>query len=110
MADFEIGQNDTLPIIEGTLLADGIPLPGLDLPGVVVKFHLKKGNTIVVNAPAIIIDALAGIVRYVWQVGDTAVIGNYKAEWEITFSPGQILTIPRKPAEKISVSIYGELA
>lgn len=104
--DFELGQGDTLPIFECQLLQNGSPIP---LPGMTtVRFHLRRGNVIVVDAPALIVDRITGIVQYEWVPADTLETGSYKGEWEITFAPGKILTVPRRT--KLNIAIYKQAA
>lgn len=106
MADFEIGQNDTLPVIDATLTANGEPV---DLTGASVAFHMKVGSTVKVNAAASIITATEGTVRYAWQSGDTDTPTEYEAEFEVTFSGGQKLTFPHTE-RKITIKVNQELA
>jgi hypothetical protein len=94
MADFLIRENDTLPKIRATLTdPDGI----IDLTGATIRFHMNvtKGGTPKVNALADVVgDPMLGVVEYAWIATDTDSPGDYFAEWEITFSGGDILSIP----------------
>lgn len=92
-AVFVIKQNDRQPYLRATLLqADGAPV---DLTGATVKFIMQRqdGTVSKVNAEAIIISALEGIVEYRWADGDTDTPGNYHAEFKVLF-PGSQLTVP----------------
>ena len=57
-----------------------------------VKFIMVDAITysIIVSRPAVLVGPLtSGIVRYDWQAVDTAVPGNYLAEWEVTWANGK---------------------
>lgn len=94
MTDFFIKKGDTLPRIESTLkysTGAAVNLTGASQ----VQFTYKhKQQSEVTIKTGTIIDATLGKVAYSWQPGDTAIIGDYQAEWQITFSGGGILTIP----------------
>ncbi len=83
-SDFVIKQGNLLPVIEATLTdADGA---AVDLTGATVKLvmRLVDADVATINASATPDpDQVAhkGVVRYVWQDGDTDVPGVYRAEW-----------------------------
>lgn len=94
MADFTIKQNDTRPYLDAQLLnTDNTPI---NLTGCAVRLFMVSisGGQVKVDGVCAITDAINGKVRYYWQVGDTADYGDYKAEFEITFSDGSKQTIP----------------
>lgn len=96
MADFTIKQHDRLPSIEAQLTEiDGSPLSA-GLAGATVAFIMKpqQGGTVKVNAPAVIEDQAACLVRYDWATGDTDTVGDYNAEWQVTFADGRKRTFP----------------
>ncbi|AVO37398.1 BppU family phage baseplate upper protein [Pukyongiella litopenaei] len=92
MADFYIKQGDTRPALEAVLMdAKGNPV---DLTGATARLHLARNGKVVVDAPCIIVDAPAGLVRYQWAVGDTDQPGAYAAEIEVTDAGGGVETCP----------------
>jgi len=109
MADFDIAEDDLLPVIQGTLLQDGDPV---NLTGATVKFHLigpSPATTVKVNASADVVSAVDGEVEYAWASGDTDTPGTFVAEWEVTFAGAKPLTFPPKKP-KISVVVHPALA
>lgn len=87
-----IKKNDTLPWLRAILRQgnnDPIDLTTADS----VKFLAKSGDK-VISKSAAIIDALSGIVEVVWSPADTDTAGQFKCEFEITWDPGYIQTVP----------------
>lgn len=100
---FKLKRNDTSPAIRSTLL-DGSGTVIL-LTGASVKFLMKdKAGNIIVNAAAVIIDAINGVVEYQWIGADTAVLGFYKAEFEVTYSDGTVETFPNEGFTSILIT------
>lgn len=93
MAEITLKRGDRNPSLEATLQqATGAPIP---LHGVTqVKFLMKDENTLKIDSPVTIIDAARGLVKYDWAAEDTDTVGNYQAEFEITFSDGKKMTVP----------------
>lgn len=94
MDPFPIKQNDRLPYIEATLSDSGGNLT--TLAGTTVYFVMKNAKTgaVAVRGLCVIVDATAKKVRYEWAVGDTAVAGVYRAEFEVNFA-GRPWTFPQ---------------
>ena len=91
---FYIKQNDTSPSMLATLQdADGNVI---DLTATDVRFHMRKisSSEVVVDNAATIVTELEGLVRYDWQSGDTATIGSYLAEFEVTYADATVETFP----------------
>lgn len=102
MAKYQIKQNDTLPSVEAELLnADNSVI---NLTGCTVRFLLATapGETPKGGA-AVITSALQGKVRYDWAASDTAEVGEFLGEFQITFGDGRILTVPNGSYIEIEV-------
>lgn len=98
MADYTIKAHDRLPSIAATLAANGA---ALNLTGATVKFIMRAkptGNGAApapkVNAAAVLVDAVNGVVRYDWLGTDTDTPGSYQAEWQIVWPDGRKQTVP----------------
>lgn len=91
---FYIKQNDTGPAMLATLQdANG---NAINLVGASVRFHMRKmhGANPVIDAEATVVTAASGIVRYNWLAADTATVGTYQAEFEVTYADASIETFP----------------
>lgn len=105
---FYIKQNDTSPSMLATLQdADG---NAIDLTSANVRFHMRKisSSEVVVDNAAYVVTADEGLVRYDWQSDDTASIGSYLAEFEVTYADGTIETFPND--RYIRVEIIDDIA
>ena len=93
MAEFVIKQFDTLPILSATLLdADD---NAVNLAGATIRFIMRTpDDAVLINAPAVIVDAFNGKVQYAWQLNDTKFNGQYLGEFKVTFSDGSVETWP----------------
>jgi hypothetical protein len=99
-------RNDTAPAFEVTLTADDM---AVDLTSSSVRFHMmNSAGDVVIDAAATLVTPASGIVKYVWQTGDTDTAGRYKAEWEVTFTDSTIRTFPTPGYDK--VRILGDIA
>ena len=96
-------QNDTAPAIAEQLL-DGTGAPVV-LTGGSIKFMMwGQGDAAVkVNATATITDAVLGKVSYTPSSTDTNTVGDFLAEWEVTFGGGAKETFPNSGHQKIRV-------
>jgi hypothetical protein len=98
---FKIYKDDTSPSITFTLL----PLTNLVGASVTFTMEDRSGNVIVDAAAATINDAALGIVRYAFQPADTALEGEYKASFKVTYADASIETFPNDAV--IAISIRG---
>ena len=91
---FYVKQNDTSPAMLATLQdADGNVI---NLTAASVRFHMRPigSKQVTVDAPAVIVTPLDGLVRYNWIADDTDTIGSYQAEFEVTYADASIETFP----------------
>lgn len=103
MATFYMKQNDTQPKMLASL-KDGEGDP-IDLTSASVRFHMRTlTGTTVVDAAASIVTAATGLVRYDWQPADTAAIGSYQAEFEVTYSDTTIETFPNSGYIRVEIT------
>lgn len=94
MADVTLVQGDTRPSLDGALkkTRNGV---ALDLSTAsAVRFQMRKDDdrNYTVDAPAVIVSALAGTVRYDWADGDLNSPGDYLCQWEIEWADGTFQT------------------
>ena len=90
---FRIKQNDTSPSLEATL-SDANLVP-VDITSATVMLHMKAvGGSVVLDEQMTITDAEGGVVQYDWQAGDTATVGTYYVEFEVTYADGSVETFP----------------
>lgn len=90
---FRIKQNDTSPSLEATL-SDANLVP-VNLTSATVMLHMKAiGGDVVLDEQMTVTDAVGGVVQYDWQAGDTATVGTYYVEFEVTYSDASVETFP----------------
>ena len=101
--DFWIKQGDTAPSIAEQLL-DGNGDPVV-LTGASVKFMMwAPGDAAVkVNAAATITDAATGKVSFTFSAAQTDTVGDYVAEWQVTYSGGAIESFPNADWQKVRI-------
>ena len=105
---FYIKRNDTSPSMLATLQdASG---NAIDITAASVRFHLRPigSQTVTVDEAATIVTAIDGLVRYDWQAADTATIGSYQAEFEVTYADTTVETFPNDGY--IRVEIISDIA
>lgn len=103
---FFLKRGDTSPALQYSLL----PAP-IVLTGATVRFSMRPRGSVtptINRAVAVIEDALAGIVRYDWQVANTDTPGLYEAEFEVTYADGTVETFPN--SDWIIIRIEGDIA
>lgn len=86
-------KGDREPPFSSQLFSANRPI---DLAGITVRFKmtLRGATTPKVDAPAVVVDAANGKVRYDWGATDTNAEGSYDVRWELTFPSGNKRTIP----------------
>lgn len=101
---FYIKQNDTSPALQATLKDSNDT--AIDLSNASVKFHMRKVGAVTpkIDANATISNADGGVVYYQWQTGDTDTIGSYEAEFEVTFTGGEIESFPNNRYIQIEIT------
>ena len=105
MADYSIKAHDRLPSIQADLSdAPGVPAPLASATSVRFVMRLTSGGAAPkVNAPAVIVSAPAGTVRYDWTAADLDTPGSYQGEWAVTYTGGLSRTYPTLTYHSISV-------
>lgn len=104
---FNLKQNDTFPSMEAVLL-DGNGFP-VDLTRASVRFHMRNAaGAVVIDEAAIVTDEVAATVAYYWTAADTQTVGNFSAEFEVTYQDGNIETFPN--ASYIEIIITDDIA
>jgi len=108
MASFTIKQNDRLPELVATLLAAGEPVNLTGAEG--VEFHMTPvgGGAPKVDAAGVIVNAVTGIVKYAWAVGDTDTVGAFLGEFEVMWSGARPETFPND--SNIDILVVDDLA
>lgn len=73
-----------------------VPIDLTNATTAVFNMRLAVGSTVIVSrgAATILTPATAGGLEYTLATADTATVGNYLGEFEITFSDGGVLTVP----------------
>ena len=101
---FYIKRNDTSPAMRATL-KDGDDA-AVDLTGCSVRFHMRSvgGTTAKVDSAASIVTAGSGIVQYAWSGGDTDTLGSFEAEFEVTFTGGEIESFPNNKFVQVEIT------
>lgn len=100
---FYVKKNDTSPAMLATL--QDASFAAIDITGASVRFHMRPigATQVTVDAAATIVDALAGKVMYEWQAADTATIGAYQAEFEVTYADASIETFPNDAYIRVKI-------
>jgi len=109
MADFKMKRGDQSPAIKYQLQDDqGKPV---DITGFQeVRFLMRPGGDSPLkvdadtNSGVTVTDAANGVVKYEWGSGDTDTSDGFKAEWEVTYSGGDVETFPSSGYITISIT------
>ena len=103
MSDFTLKAHDRLPSIQSVQSSGGTPIDLTGATGVNFIMKATQGSTIKVNAAAIIVTPLSGVVRYDWAVADVDTPGEYIAEWQVTWTGGKKQSFPTLTYHSISI-------
>jgi hypothetical protein len=95
-ADFKIGQGDTGPYLQETLIGpDGTPL---NLTGyMLLQFLMAKrdrSTPATISVATVVGDPTLGLVQHAFTTGETSTPGWFDYQWCVTLASGQIVTIP----------------
>ncbi|CDK39666.1 BppU family phage baseplate upper protein [Halorubrum sp. AJ67] len=101
---FSLAVGDTAPSIQAVLrdsVGDGVDLTDAD-----VQFQMRqpRGGDVLIDKPADVIDATAGVARYNWNASDTNELGRYRAEFVVTYKSGAVETFPNVGAHDIVIT------
>ena len=102
---FHIVQGDTLPALTAVVQDDaGTPMDLGDVTA--VQFHLLTRGTreLLVDDAGEVVDAQGGVVGYDWSAGDTDRAGLHRAEFQLTFTGGLILTVPNAGEQLVEIT------
>lgn len=107
---YQIKRGDRRPYFRVQLLqtspTDSRVLVPVSLVGATgVKFMMKTGTgqTLKVNSPGFIVDAINGIVEYRWGATDTDTSGTYNVEAEVDWA-GEKQTFPSVGYFSVTIS------
>jgi len=100
---FYIKRGDTSPSI--LMKCEDGQGNAVDISDASARFHMSRlGSSVAkVDAPASIIDAANGLVRYDWVSDDTDTSGPYWCEVEVSFLNGDVETFPNNSYERIDI-------
>ena len=93
---YRIKQGDIGRTYQAVLTdADGDPI---DLTDADVKLIVRRrpGDVLLEEDATIVGDPTAGTVKYVWADGDTDTPGRYAAEFEVTWTASDRVTVPTR--------------
>lgn len=108
---FYMKRGDTRPELQVTL-KDGTGT-AVNVTGTTIKFSMKNkltGQLKINEGTVTIVTAASGVVKYTWVAADTDTVGEYEAEFEVTFGGGAIETFANSKANRLLVHIISELA
>lgn len=105
---FQIKENDTTPSLRAALLNGSGD--AVDLIGATVRFHMRPlgSSGVTIDRSASVVSQAEGIVQYNWVSGDTANVGFYQAEFEVTYPDANVETFPNN--NYIGVEIVDDIS
>lgn len=102
-----IKQGDTLSPVTGLLRQPDGSVPPLATAE--VRFNMRiddgagTGAVVIDHGECEIVDEDTGEVRYNWNLGETAVLGDYEYEFEVDYGGGRIQTFPNTGNRKLKI-------
>lgn len=104
MADLNLKQHDTKPLVEAQLkYQSGQSFKLSNVQSIYFIMRSSTDNALKFNSKAEVVDAQDGRVRYVWSATDTNKAGDFNAEFQITFDDGSVLTAPSSNYIEITI-------
>ena len=94
---FQIKQGDRLPILSGQALGpvgDPIDVASAPYPRFLMRATGLPSPIISATAGATITNASQGQIAYLWAAGETATVGLFEGEFELTFPGPKTQTVP----------------
>lgn len=106
--DFVIKRNDTLPALKLQLskkdcLGGAQPFPLSGVTGSTFTMISDHGNAKVYNKQANILSQSGGTLQYEWDPEDTDESGIFRGEFQLKYSDGRVLSIPRTTPLRIEI-------
>lgn len=97
---FFIKRNDTLPILEVSLidracLGNRIPYNLSAVTACTFTMASDCGDMKIMAKTASIVSATGGTISYTWETGDTDEAGVFYGEFQLMFSGGGLMSIPQ---------------
>jgi len=101
---FYVKQNDTTPSLRAALKNGDND--AIDLTNATCRFHMRKigSTTVSVDEAAQIVTEATGIVQYNWTASDTATVGSYQGEFEVTYPDNTIETFPNNGYIRVEIT------
>jgi len=111
-ATHNIKQNDTSPILQGTL-TDGAGVV-VDLTGATVVFSMRDETSLTLKIDkqaCVLVDAVNGVVSYTWLAAnnDTDTPGTYIGEFQST-NGASVETYPNNEENRLFIIIGTEIS
>lgn len=99
-SQFIIKRNDTLPVlkvqlIDRSCLGSRIPFDLTTLTGATFTMKNDCGDIKIMAKEAQIISYSGGVIQYNWSYEDTDIAGSYFGEFQLLFSGGSRMSIPK---------------
>lgn len=105
----KIKRGDRLPLLSVVLAYEtGDAIDLTTASAVTFNYKVAGASSGQVSRTMTIVNPLSGLVSYQWVSGDTLTAGRYSAEFEITFSSGDPLTVPT--TGYIPMIVYEDIA